>query len=66
MEKKYHIVRTVPKSYWKIVGTEEKSILLTHIYMTAHSPGLIQALVLFYGCAPLRFGTNMMLTGDWR
>ena len=38
------IVETVPKSYGKIVKTEGKSILLTHIYKTAHFPDWQQAL----------------------
>ena len=42
-----HITRTVQKSDQKIVRVEEKSILLTHIFMTAHtchSPVFVQAL----------------------
>ena len=38
----YHTVRTAPKSNKKIVETAANSKLLTHIYMTAHFPGLIQ------------------------
>ena len=40
--KEYHTVGTDPKSNRKIV--EVKSILLMHIYMTAHFPGFVQAL----------------------
>jgi len=35
---------TVPKSNIKIVETELKSITIAHIYMLAHSPGMVQAL----------------------
>jgi hypothetical protein len=46
MKKKDHIVRTVPKSNRKILATEAKLLpLLTHMYMTAHSPGLVQTLI---------------------
>ena len=38
--KKYHTVRTIPKSNIKIA----KSIPPTHKYMTAHFPGYVQAL----------------------
>jgi hypothetical protein len=34
-EKKKHTVETIPTSYRKILETEAKSILLTHIYMNA-------------------------------
>ena len=43
--KQYHTIRTVIKSNRKIVKTEGKLILLTHIYMIAHFPGLVQALL---------------------
>ena len=39
--KKYHTVRTFPKSNRKIVE-RGKLIPLTHKYMTAHFPGLVQ------------------------
>ena len=44
--KKYHTVRTVLKSNIKIVKKKEeaKLIPLTHIYMTAHFLGMVQAL----------------------
>jgi hypothetical protein len=41
--KKYHTIRTVPKSNKKIIETLVK---LMHIYMTSHLPGLVQALQL--------------------
>ena len=37
-------VRTVPNPTQGMVETESKSVNLTHIYMTGHSPGLVQAL----------------------
>ena len=41
--KKYHIVRTIPKSIRKIsIGS--KIGTLPHKYMTAHIPGLVQTL----------------------
>ena len=40
--KKYHTVRMVPKSQRNIVERGAQSIPLTHIYITVHSPGLIQ------------------------
>ena len=43
MKNKYHTVETVPKSNRKKVQTEDKLIPLTHIYMAAHLPGLVQA-----------------------
>jgi hypothetical protein len=42
--KYYHTVRIVPKSQRKIVERGAQSIPLTHIYITVHSPGLIQRL----------------------
>ena len=39
-----HITRTVPKSNLEIVETWVKYIQLTHIYMTAYFPNLVQAL----------------------
>ena len=39
----YHTVETVPKPHRKIKG-DSKSIQLTHKYVTAHVPGLVQAL----------------------
>jgi hypothetical protein len=44
INKKYHTVRTVPKSNGNIVEIEAKSTPLTHLYMTTHSPGLVQTL----------------------
>jgi hypothetical protein len=41
--KNYYTERTVPKYNSKIGETEEKLILLTHIYMTG--PSLMQALM---------------------
>jgi len=41
--KKYHTAGRFPKSNRKIVK-EAKSIPLTHKYMTAHFPDLVQAL----------------------
>jgi len=37
--KKYHNIRTVPKSKWQIRETDEKSIPLT-----AHFPGMVHTL----------------------
>ena len=42
--KKKHTVETIPKSYRKILETEAKSILLTHIYMNAHFLDLVPTL----------------------
>jgi hypothetical protein len=39
---------TVPKSNRKIIETTAKSTSLTHIYMTAHFAGLMQALDVFF------------------
>ena len=38
----YHTVGTVPKFNAKNIEREVKLIALTHIYMTAHFPGLVQ------------------------
>jgi hypothetical protein len=40
--KNYNTVRMVPNSQIKIVDRGAQSIPLTHIYITVHSPGLIQ------------------------
>ena len=42
--KNYHTVRMVPKSQRKIVEGGAQLLPLTHIYITVHSPGLIQRL----------------------
>jgi hypothetical protein len=41
--KKYHTVKTIPKSNIKIVETEGKVIPLKHKYMTTHFHDLVQA-----------------------
>ena len=41
INKNYHIVGTIPKSIQKIVETKVMS--LTHVFMTAQFPGLVQA-----------------------
>ena len=45
-KKQYHTVGTVQQSNRKFVKREKKSIPITHKYMTTHSPGLVQALLL--------------------
>ena len=42
LKKKYHTVGAIPKSNWKIVDTDAKSMHITHIYMTAQFPGLVK------------------------
>lgn len=42
--KKYHTVRTVPRSNRKSTDTEAKSIPVTNICMKFHFPVLVQAL----------------------
>jgi len=41
----FYTDRTVPKSNSGIVETEIQSMTITHIYMTTHFPGLVQALL---------------------
>jgi hypothetical protein len=43
-KQKYHTVRTVPKSFLRIVETEETLTTLTHICITTNSPGLVQVI----------------------
>jgi len=43
-DKKYYTVGTVPKSNQIILQIEDKLIHLTHKYMTAHFPDLVEAL----------------------
>jgi hypothetical protein len=48
LKKKYHTVGTIPKSNWKIVDTDAKSMHITHIYMTAQFPGLVYTTVSYF------------------
>jgi len=41
-----HTVRAVPKYNLHIVETKAKLLPFIHVYMTAYSPGLVQALQL--------------------
>jgi len=41
---KCYTIETVPKSYRKIVEADKKLIPQTHLYMSAHFLGLLQAL----------------------
>jgi hypothetical protein len=41
-EKKYHSIKIVPASKRKIVETETKLILLTHMHMTSHYSGVVK------------------------
>ena len=44
MKKKYHTVGTIPKSNIKNSRTSQNRYPLTHKYMTAHCPCLVQSL----------------------
>jgi hypothetical protein len=52
---KYNTIRTIPKSFRKIIEAELKLIPLTHIYMTTLSP-----VNLLYGPKPRSSLSEMM------
>jgi hypothetical protein len=56
--KKYEKCQITSKSNQKIVEKEAKSIHLTHIYMTIHSPGMVQAHIHDHSLSSLGTGTS--------
>ena len=62
---KYHIVATVTKSNRKIVETELKSTLLTHIYINDF-PALVQGLYIYINDVPALVQGLYIYINDFR